>query len=72
VEKAPLEFRIRPYATVVLDGKTLGQTPLAPTEVQVGSHTVQLINKDLGKELSRTIEVKAGQPNVFKYNLLED
>jgi serine/threonine-protein kinase len=72
VEKASLEFRIRPYATVVLDGKTLGQTPLAPAEVEVGSHTLKLINKDLGKELSRTIEVKAGQPNVFKYNLLED
>ncbi len=72
VEKASLEFRIRPYATVVLDGKTLGQTPLAPAEVEVGTHTLKLINKDLGKELSRTIEVKAGQPNVFKYNLLEE
>jgi eukaryotic-like serine/threonine-protein kinase len=72
VEKASLEFRIRPYATVVLDGRTLGQTPLAPAEVEVGTHTLKLINKDLGKELSRTIEVKAGQPNVFKYNLLEE
>jgi serine/threonine-protein kinase len=72
VEKARLEFRIRPYATVLLDGKTLGQTPLPPAEVEVGSHTVQLINKDLGKEITRTIDVKAGQANVFKYNLLED
>ncbi|WP_309893848.1 protein kinase domain-containing protein [Archangium sp.] len=72
VEKARLEFRIRPYATVLLDGKPLGQTPLPPAEVEVGSHTVQLINKDLGKEITRTVEVKAGQTNVFKYNLLED
>jgi serine/threonine-protein kinase len=72
VEKARLEFRIRPYATVLLDGKTLGQTPLPPAEVEVGSHTVQLVNKDLGKEITRTIDVKAGQANVFKYNLLED
>ena len=72
VEKARLEFRIRPYATVLLDGKPLGQTPLPPAEVEVGSHTVQLINKDLGKEITRTIDVKAGQANVFKYNLLED
>ncbi|HZH78180.1 MAG TPA: serine/threonine-protein kinase [Archangium sp.] len=72
VEKVRLEFRIRPYATVLLDGKTLGQTPLPPAEVEVGSHTVQLVNKDLGKEITRTIDVKAGQANVFKYNLLED
>jgi serine/threonine-protein kinase len=71
-QKALLEFRIRPYATVVLDGKQLGQTPLAPIEVAVGSHTVQLINKDLGKDVTRPVEVKAGQPNQFKYNLLEN
>jgi serine/threonine-protein kinase len=71
-QKALLEFRIRPYATVVLDGKSLGQTPLAPIEVAVGSHTVQLINKDLGKDVTRSVEVKAGQSNQFKYNLLED
>ncbi|HEX8441766.1 MAG TPA: protein kinase [Archangium sp.] len=72
VQKAVLEFRIRPYATVVLDGKSLGQTPLAPIEVTVGSHSVQLINKDLGKDVTRSVEVKAGQSNQFKYNLLED
>ncbi|QRO00547.1 protein kinase [Archangium violaceum] len=72
VEKASLEFRIRPYAIVVLDGRQLGQTPLAAAEVEVGSHTVKLINKDLGKEITRTFEVKAGQPNIFKHNLLED
>jgi hypothetical protein len=72
VEKAALEFRIRPSATVVLDGKQLGETPLVPIEVEVGSHTVKIFNHNLGKEIIRTIEVKGGQPNVFKYNLLED
>ncbi len=71
-QKAVLEFRIRPYATVLLDGKSLGQTPLAPIEVTVGSHTVQLINKELGKDVTRSVEVKAGRSNQFKYNLLED
>ncbi len=56
----------------MLDGKQLGQTPLPSVEVEVGSHTVQLINKDLGKDITRTFEVKAGQPNVFKHNLLEE
>jgi eukaryotic-like serine/threonine-protein kinase len=71
-QKATLEFRIRPYATVVLDGKLLGQTPLAAVEVPVGPHTVQLINKELGKDVTRSVDVKAGQNNQLKYNLLEN
>lgn len=71
-QMATLEFRIRPYAIVVLDGKQLGQTPLAPTEVVPGTHSVLLINKDLRKEVTRSVEVKAGQVNVFKHNLLEE
>ncbi|KFE63159.1 serine/threonine protein kinase [Hyalangium minutum] len=71
-QMATLEFRIRPYAIVVLDGKQLGQTPLAPTEVVAGTHSVLLINKDLRKEVTRSVEVKAGQVNVFKHNLLEE
>jgi serine/threonine-protein kinase len=72
VEKAQLQFRIRPFATVMLDGKQLGQTPLDAVEAEVGSHSVRLINKELGKDITRTFEVKAGQLNVFKHNLLED
>jgi len=71
-QKATLVFRIRPYATVLLDGTALGQTPLAPLQVTTGSHTVRLINRDLGKDLSRTIEVKAGQLNVVKHDFLAD
>ncbi len=69
-QKTTLVFRIRPYATVLLDGSALGQTPLAPVQVTPGSHTVRLINRDLGKDLTRTIEVKAGQSNVFKHDFL--
>jgi len=71
-QKATLVFRIRPFATVLLDGTALGQTPLAPVQVTAGSHTVRLINRELGKDLSRTIEVKAGQSNVFKHDFLAD
>ncbi|MBZ4417063.1 serine/threonine-protein kinase [Myxococcus sp. RHSTA-1-4] len=67
--KGTLELRIRPYAIVSLDGKVLGQTPLAPVEVSVGRHTLRLVNKELGKDVTRTIEVKAGEPNMFKLNL---
>ncbi|WP_047863241.1 serine/threonine-protein kinase [Archangium gephyra] len=67
--KAKLEFRIRPYATVFLDGKALGQTPFPAVQVPIGMHTVRLINRDLGKDVTRDFEVKAGQPNIFKHDL---
>ncbi len=72
VEKGTVEFRVRPYATVFLDGRQLGRTPLAPAEVEAGEHTVRLINRELGKDVARTIEVRAGQSVIFKHNLLEE
>ncbi|RKG68614.1 PEGA domain-containing protein [Corallococcus terminator] len=64
-----LEIRIRPFATVHLDGKELGQTPLAPIEVPAGRHTMRLVNKRLEKDVTRTVDVNAGEQNVFKLNL---
>jgi serine/threonine-protein kinase len=69
VAKGTLEFRIRPYAIVSLNGKVLGQTPLAAVEVPEGTHTLRLVNKELGKDVVKTVEVKAGLPTIFKHNL---
>jgi len=71
VSQASVEFRVRPYATVLLDGKQLGQTPLPPVQVYEGKHRVKLVNRELGKEVSVDYVVKPGQPNIFKYNLGE-
>ncbi|RKG76732.1 PEGA domain-containing protein [Corallococcus exercitus] len=67
--KGKVEFRVRPFGTVYLDGKNLGQTPFAAVDATEGSHQVRVVNKDLGKDVSRAFEVKAGQDNVFKLNL---
>ncbi|RYZ37169.1 MAG: serine/threonine protein kinase [Myxococcaceae bacterium] len=72
VARGRVEFRIRPYATVFLDGKNLGQTPFGAVETTVGSHQIRLVNGDLKKDVTRTFEVKAGQDNVFKLNLLAE
>ena len=63
-----VEFRIRPYATVVVDGRYLGDTPFKPVSLPLGTVQVTLVNKDLNKELRMPFEVKAGS-NVFKFNL---
>lgn len=67
--KGRLEFRIRPFAMVYLDGKPLGQTPFGAVETTEGRHQIRIVNKDLEKDVTRTFEVKAGQENVFKLNL---
>jgi serine/threonine-protein kinase len=66
-----VEFRIRPYAVVYLDGKKVGETPFAPINVPAGTYAVTAINKALNKKVTKSFEVKAGVDNVFKLNLLE-
>jgi serine/threonine-protein kinase len=73
VGKGTIQFRIVPYATVILDGKELGQTPLPQAfEVPAGKHTVTLVNKELGKEVTRAFQVGANEERIFKLNLLEE
>ncbi|WP_375760619.1 protein kinase [Corallococcus exercitus] len=67
--KGKVEFRVRPFGMVSLDGKPLGQTPFAAVEATEGWHQVRVVNKDLGKDVTKPFEVKAGQDNVFKLNL---
>ncbi|RKH52198.1 PEGA domain-containing protein, partial [Corallococcus sp. AB050B] len=67
--KGKVEFRVRPFGLVYLDGKPLGQTPFAAVEATEGMHKVRVVNNDLGKDVTKAFEVKAGQDNVFKLNL---
>jgi serine/threonine-protein kinase len=64
-----VEFRVQPYATVWLNGKRLGETPLAPITVPAGRHTVRLVNEELGKDVTRQIEARAGETVIVKHNL---
>ena len=72
VAKARVEFRVRPWAAVFLDGKALGQTPLPAIEALEGKHQVRLVNKDLGKEVTLPLVVRPDQPAVVKYVFGED
>jgi serine/threonine-protein kinase len=69
--KGRVAFRVRPYATVFVDGKELGETPLEPVELYEGVHTVTLVNRDLGREVSAELRVKAGGEQEFKYSLAQ-
>jgi serine/threonine protein kinase len=71
VGKGTLVFRVRPYATVILSGKNLGQTPFDPYETPAGKYTVQFVNDDLKKRQTQAFELKAGETKVIKVNLEE-
>jgi serine/threonine-protein kinase len=65
-----LEFRIRPYATIYLDDRKLGDTPLPAMSVPVGKHKIRLVNASLGKDVELNVVIKPGE-NVVKHNLKE-
>ena len=68
--KAPVEFRVRPFGAVWVDGAYLGETPFAPASLSVGAHSVRVVNRDLGKEVTKQFDVKDGS-NVFRHNFEE-
>ncbi|SEL04179.1 serine/threonine protein kinase [Stigmatella aurantiaca] len=72
VQKGTLEFRVRPYATVFIDGKKVGDTPMPAVELPAGTHVVKLTNPDLAKTVTRTVLVKPQEPTILKVNLLEE
>ena len=65
-----LEFRIRPYATVFLDDRKLGDTPLPAVSVPLGKHKLRLVNPAFGKDVELTIVIHPGE-NVVKHNMKE-
>ncbi|WP_224240750.1 serine/threonine protein kinase [Hyalangium gracile] len=71
VGKGTVVFRVRPYATVILSGRNLGQTPFDPVETPAGRYTVQFVNEDLKKKITQAFELKPGETKVIKINLEE-
>ncbi|AKJ04417.1 serine/threonine-protein kinase [Archangium gephyra] len=69
IGKGKLAFRVRPYATVILDGRKLGLTPLNSVEVYEGRHTIKLINEELKRQVEEEYVVKAGGDHVYTANL---
>ncbi len=70
VKTGRLELRVRPYATVSIDGKPEGDTPLPPLTLSVGKHKVHLVNSELDKSVVLDVTVHTGE-NVLKYNFKE-
>jgi eukaryotic-like serine/threonine-protein kinase len=63
-----VSFLVLPYATVAVDGKTLGETPLGPIALYEGPHVVKLTNDKQSAPVTIKYWVKPG-PQRFTYNL---
>jgi serine/threonine-protein kinase len=71
VGKGTLAIRVRPFATVFINGKNRGQTPLLPVELPAGTYSLRFVNEELNKNVTQTVELKAGENKVIKLNLEE-
>jgi len=55
-----------PWADVTVDGVAVGQTPMAPIELEEGSHTVQLTNPDY-EDQTTTVTITVGEDTSVRY-----
>lgn len=66
--RAPLSANARPWADVLIDGRAVGQTPIANLPVALGTHQIVFRHPDLG-ERQQTIVVTAKGPNRIAVDL---
>jgi serine/threonine-protein kinase len=67
--KGRIVVHVWPYATVTLDGKLLGSTPLPPIPASEGSHLLVIENTQLGARKEVRVRVRAGQSTQVKLTL---
>ena len=63
-EKGELAFDAKPWAEVYVDGRKVGTTPMLPISVFEGAHQVRFVNRDLKKDVTKTVDVVAGDSTV--------
>jgi serine/threonine-protein kinase len=66
-----VEFRIRPWAEIFVDGRSVGTSPIAPIELSAGRHHVLFRNKNLDKERAVTTNVLRGETTTVRVDLTE-
>ena len=57
------------WATVTVDGKSLGRTPLFGVKLSAGRHKIKLENTALGKVKTVTVRIRVGQESKLTVRL---
>ena len=64
-----LILKVRPWAKVTLDGKSLGTSPIPPKKVYEGFHVLVLTNENLKVKKRMRVKVEPGKETVRKVRL---
>ncbi len=64
-----LRIAVHPWAEVLVDGHSIGTTPLRPTELADGVHQIQLRNRDLGVSVRRKVTIQVGKETALVVDL---
>jgi serine/threonine-protein kinase len=67
--KGTLTFRVIPYAEISLQHRSVGVTPLPPMSLWEGHYTLELVNPDNNRHVSREVDVQPGAETVVKADL---
>jgi TonB family protein len=59
-----------PWANVSIDGVSVGQTPMAPIELEAGSHSVRLTNPDY-EDQALSVLITVGEDTSIRYTAAE-
>ncbi len=66
--QAPLSVNAQPWADVLIDGRTYGETPLANIPLPLGVHELTLRHPSLGQRV-QAVTVRLGAPNRVSFDL---
>ncbi len=66
-----LQIGVRPWAVVQVDGRSLGETPLAPLDLSPGVYTARIEHPDF-QPLVRRVTVQAGETVRLQVDLAQD
>jgi eukaryotic-like serine/threonine-protein kinase len=65
-QQASLEVKVSPWGQVFIDGELVGATPIKPTVLSSGIHSVIVVNPALGARRNFTVELKPGERRELK------
>jgi hypothetical protein len=66
-----LQIGVRPWAAIQIDGRPMGETPVAPLDLAPGVHTARLEHPDF-QPLVRKVTVVAGETVRLQVDLTQD
>jgi serine/threonine protein kinase len=70
IEKVNIRIIVQPFATILLDGMTIGDVPpIKSLEIEEGKHTIVFVNERLSKRITKEFEIMPGEDKDIRMNM---